>query len=218
MEMKHNEAQQQEAVERYLLNEMSDAEAEMFEAHFFDCAICAEEVRAGTRMMAAGQVVARQESKGGADVVPFPFFKYLATAATMVFALLSGNAYLRVIPQLQHQVAVATRPSMDVVVPPEPLQIAARGEKEIPLAAGKPVSLPLVVPPDLDKKIVRYDFEVRKVDGTFRLKDTASPTPDQSNLNVLLGSLPAGSYVLTIRGVAEGNRTENVTTYFLKVQ
>lgn len=43
--MEHNEAIQSRAAERYSMGQMPPDEAELFEAHFFGCLECAEEVR-----------------------------------------------------------------------------------------------------------------------------------------------------------------------------
>lgn len=48
--MTHTEAVNSLASERYLLDEMPDPERDAFEAHFFDCPECAEDVTAGARM------------------------------------------------------------------------------------------------------------------------------------------------------------------------
>src|SRR5689334_17478811 len=48
--MTHAEAENAGAVERYLLGQMGDAEADSFEQHFFECAVCADEVAAGAIM------------------------------------------------------------------------------------------------------------------------------------------------------------------------
>jgi len=45
--MNHEQAIQGQAAERYLLDEMDGTEREAYEEHFFDCAACAEEVKAG---------------------------------------------------------------------------------------------------------------------------------------------------------------------------
>ncbi len=45
--MNHEQALQGQAAERYLLGEMDGPEREAYEEHFFDCAACAEEVKAG---------------------------------------------------------------------------------------------------------------------------------------------------------------------------
>ena len=46
-EMDHEESIQLDAASRYLLGEMSGDDRERFEAHYFECPVCAEEVRAG---------------------------------------------------------------------------------------------------------------------------------------------------------------------------
>jgi hypothetical protein len=48
--MTHTEAVNTLASERYLLDEMTQPEREAFEAHFFDCEACADDVRAGAVM------------------------------------------------------------------------------------------------------------------------------------------------------------------------
>lgn len=67
--MEHNEAQSTQAVERYLLDEMTRAEREGFEDHFFECAECGEAVRTGSLMMANGAAAARTRVPGGARPV-----------------------------------------------------------------------------------------------------------------------------------------------------
>ncbi len=55
--MEHELATRMRAVERYLLGELSDAERDQFEEHFFDCQACAEEVRAGAIFEANARAV-----------------------------------------------------------------------------------------------------------------------------------------------------------------
>ena len=45
--MDHRQAVETLALERYLLGEMADQERDAFEEHFFSCAECTEEARAG---------------------------------------------------------------------------------------------------------------------------------------------------------------------------
>jgi hypothetical protein len=49
--------------ERYLLGELDDAEAAEFEAHYFDCTLCAEDVRQASRMVANFKAVLRDDSR-----------------------------------------------------------------------------------------------------------------------------------------------------------
>ena len=55
--MTHQQAIDGMASERYLLDEMSEVERFEFEAHYFDCAECAEDVRLGDMI--------REEARGG---------------------------------------------------------------------------------------------------------------------------------------------------------
>ena len=50
--MEHQSAVELRFAERYLLGELSPEEAATFEAHFFECALCAEEVRLGAHLVA----------------------------------------------------------------------------------------------------------------------------------------------------------------------
>jgi anti-sigma factor RsiW len=53
--MTHADALRTLAAERYLLDEMSEIEKFAFEEHFFDCAECADDVRAGSAMRAGAK-------------------------------------------------------------------------------------------------------------------------------------------------------------------
>ena len=53
--MTHADALRTLAAERYLLDEMSEIEKFAFEDHFFDCAECADDVRAGSAMRAGAK-------------------------------------------------------------------------------------------------------------------------------------------------------------------
>ncbi|MGD0363929.1 MAG: hypothetical protein ABSC93_23850 [Bryobacteraceae bacterium] len=49
--MDHSEAASGQAVERYLLGEMAEPEAEAFEQHFFECTLCTEELASGALLV-----------------------------------------------------------------------------------------------------------------------------------------------------------------------
>jgi anti-sigma factor RsiW len=48
--MDHEDAVNTYAAERYLLGELEEADADSFEAHMFDCRVCAEQVRLGIEL------------------------------------------------------------------------------------------------------------------------------------------------------------------------
>lgn len=51
--MNHDEAIREQAVERYLLGELAGESRERFEEHFFDCAICAADLKSGALFVEA---------------------------------------------------------------------------------------------------------------------------------------------------------------------
>ena len=50
--MSHDQAVSSHAAERYIVGELSDAERESFEGHYFDCPNCFEQISADGRLMA----------------------------------------------------------------------------------------------------------------------------------------------------------------------
>src|ERR1700684_4328419 len=62
--MDHTEAVNNQAVERYLLGQMPEAEIDAFEKHFFECGTCAEEVESG--------VLFQENARAALPPVPMP--------------------------------------------------------------------------------------------------------------------------------------------------
>jgi hypothetical protein len=66
--MRHSEADQTMATERYLLGEMSGPELDDFEEHMFECVKCAEAVRAGAAFAENARAVFREHPGLGAPI------------------------------------------------------------------------------------------------------------------------------------------------------
>ena len=101
--MTHQQAIDGMASERYLLDEMNEAERFEFEAHYFDCPECAEDVRLGHMIRqevrlkadttAAAVDVASGFSRTSAKVLPFwkrPMMIAVPWAAAAALALVVG--------------------------------------------------------------------------------------------------------------------------------
>jgi hypothetical protein len=58
--MEHNDAVRLHAAEKYLIGELTSAERDEYEEHYFDCAACAEELKATVAFMESGRQVARE--------------------------------------------------------------------------------------------------------------------------------------------------------------
>jgi hypothetical protein len=49
--MSHDEAEESNAVEGYLLNQLSEQQRLRFESHYFECSLCAEAIFAGQALI-----------------------------------------------------------------------------------------------------------------------------------------------------------------------
>jgi hypothetical protein len=59
--MDHDTAEKTEAAERYLLDEFTPGERSEFEAHYFDCVVCADKIRTGSIFIDNAKEVMRTE-------------------------------------------------------------------------------------------------------------------------------------------------------------
>ena len=116
--MTHQQAIDGMASERYLLDEMSEVERFDFEAHYFDCAECAEDVRlahmirdeAAHRSAAARVATHVSEARAGsAKVLPFwrrrPVMQAIPWAAAAGLALMVSYQSFVTVPALRDSVA-----------------------------------------------------------------------------------------------------------------
>lgn len=196
--------------ERYLLGELADAQAGEFEEHFFQCAECAEDVRAELTL-----VEGLRDTIGSAPAVippahPMPrrarrAFTWLpaaAAAALVVFAL--------AVPRMQRTQA----PEMDVARPFDLEMSAMRGANDnvIPLAGGDVLLLHVYVTPQ--PGAVAYEIAIKGPKGEIgrrRVTDaqTSEPVP------VTLRGFEEGRYEVIVEGVrADDSRTAAVSKPF----
>lgn len=113
--MTHDEAIKDGATERYVLDEMTDEERDAFEEHYFECAVCAEDVR--TAISLREGLAAEQRRESIPNVVPIePRQRRLpasiAAAAAATIAVVS--MYAGVVQPKQRQLAEALKPSSPV--------------------------------------------------------------------------------------------------------
>ncbi len=59
--MDHLEAKRLHAAEKYVLGELAADQRDAYEEHYFDCAECAEDVKATVTFVTAGREVFREE-------------------------------------------------------------------------------------------------------------------------------------------------------------
>jgi hypothetical protein len=202
--MNHKTAERTMAVEKYLLDEFSPEEKDVFEEHFFSCDECARQVKLGAAFM----VHAKESLKGVPVVAPNSkpvkearrqWFAWLSPAfAVPAMALMLGVLAFQNLIQLpvMHQELVAM--NAPAVLPSADLKSgSSRGEENVVSAkAGEFFQLTIDIP-DTSKAAHTaelYDASGRKL---WSLPVPADAPKDGLALK-MPGNLPAGSYVLAV--------------------
>jgi anti-sigma factor RsiW len=214
--MNHQQAVQTLASERYLLDEMAELERHAFEEHFFGCAECAADLRAGAVMREGVKAGFIEPPARAADrtstVVAFPERRratpltvMLPWAAAATLAVVAGYQALFVLPGLRD----AIEPQ---ALAPVTLRPASRGAEPIVAVTGKaPVTLAIdVTAPSTLNNVAQGGSEL-----TYDLRNAAgatvatgrAPAPAAGTPLLLLvpGSALAapGRYVLTFSAAGQ---------------
>jgi hypothetical protein len=216
--MDHEEAIQQRAAERYLLGELNAEDRETYEAHYFDCPVCAKEVldaavladnarevfREDARPRETGKETAKSRRKlnwfGWLAASPVPAF------AALALAMVTGYQNLVTIPALQRASAPQALPY--VVVPP----IARSSVPVVHLKAGQPI-FGLVLDVNPVQTFASYVCEFRREGAGPVVSLTAAVPEPGAPLNLLLpaSKFPKGRYELVIRGGLAGADAKTLT-------
>jgi len=207
--MDHLQAMNTLAAERYLLEEMTDAERDEFERHFFSCTDCAEDLRAGAVMLdgaRSGLITSGTATTAPATWRPQPVASrrwrpsiVLPWAAAASFALATGY--------LSWQLPGPG----PLVLTPATLRPATRGQEAIvsPGAGGGSVTLAVDLSGAAFAGTLRY--ELRRDDGSVLASgDAAVPQGGAPLLLLMPPSLlgPEGRYILRVHGFGAGGLTE----------
>lgn len=195
------------ASERYLLGEMTEHECHQFEAHFFDCQDCAEDVRRGALLHEEVRAAARQapvETTQAKTFLP-PGGKWKSTvlpwAVAAALAMSVGYQSLVTVPTLR---SLLTAQAISPVI----LRPASRGEPTVVLSeAARPVSLAMDV--DARSPDARLSYVVRRSDGAVVVSNAGSVP--RSGLPLILflqgQDVPAPGEYAVLLTVTEGTRT-----------
>ena len=206
--MEHEEAVRSQAAQNYVAGKLSEPQRGAFEAHFFDCPECAEEVRWEQIFMANLAAVRREESAKsvfprwlGSWRVAFQWRPARLSLAAN-FALAAVLVCLWIIPARRSAPAPWTAAlwTPQEYFAPGPVH----GDEDVHiLPAGAPVYA--VRFPDL--KVQSYSYEVTNSSGRRELSGSLSQSGaqgDMLHLTVLTGTLPNGIHTLTVRGAPGG--------------
>jgi len=218
--MEHERAIRNLAVESYLLGEMSPAERESFEEHYFECAICAEDLRAAAQFMEdAKDILAERHATAAVpgslrardvEVRKASGWDWLGwlrpqAAAAMIAALavIIGVETFSTIPGLRRQVNEFETPR---IVKSIVLRPVTRGDAST-LRTGAGEAVVLVFDPPESPELspgspVR--FTVKAADGhtVFELAGEAPNPGERITLSLPRLNLPPGDYTLFVQSAS----------------
>ena len=200
-------------MDRYLLKELSAAESEEFERHYFECEECAAAVEAGQLFIVNAQEVLREMPRA---VVRPALWERLGIRWTWGGMLLPATSLALSMVAVYQGTVVIPKLNAPRVLPAFQLIGASRGEAtvvEVPTGAAA-FALAVDVPPDAH--FARYNCELQ-VGGTalFTLPAEA-PAPGQP-ITILVPTkrLSGGDYQLVLRG-PEGDRNISIFSFTLR--
>lgn len=203
--MDHTDATATQATERYLLGELNAEEAGAFEEHYFDCRLCADDVRAGMAFFEGGRRLVREEREQERPVAPVTqlgehprWRRWIPAAAAAMFA------YLTMVPLLMR-----TAPA----VPKMALGLAAEAGDEVRgtadggvvVTSGEPVLFNVPATADFPS------YEVRLVDAAGKVLLTKTYSKDETlerQPYLAISGVQPGVYQLVIFGRGERSLAE----------
>jgi len=196
--MDHAEAIANHAADRYLLGELSSAEADAFEEHFFDCADCADELRVGLRFMNGGRGLAREAAERADAPAPVVHIAERRRTAWLPAAVAAALLLAIGAPILMKQRA-ASSPSFEIASQHSFLLADSRSASEVPTLNG---NAPIVLWSDVAAQPAysRYEARLQRPDGPV-LTLPFAPDPNGEPTPLTVRGLSAGQHELVIVGI-----------------
>jgi anti-sigma factor RsiW len=207
--MDHLQAVNTLAAERYLLEEMTDAERDEFEGHFFSCSECAEDLRDGTLMVegARSGLISRVGTAAAAPTrMPLQHLARRRWRPSVVLPWAAAASFALSTGYLSWQI-----PSPGpLVLTPATLRPATRGQETVVSpGAGGIVALAVDLSGAAFTGPLRYEL-LREGGSVVASGDATAPPAGEP----LLLSIPAalleteGRYIVRMHGSGSGGLTE----------
>lgn len=209
--MDHNQAVTQKMAESYLLGELTPEQRDAFEEHYFDCAECAADVKAGAMLVANVKEVLRAEPASDWGEEPARsrsgWLSWLqpayGLAAALALALLVYQNMVT-IPNLKEQ----AKDNAPQVLPPAVILYAASRAASpkivnISVEPKQPFVLYIDIPPG--DNFASYTFDVQSENGSSQFPvpvsaEAAKAAKDSVPFLVRGSQLKPGKYVVVLRG------------------
>jgi hypothetical protein len=214
--MEHAEAVQTNATERYLLGELSAADTDAFEEHYFDCMTCAEDVRAGAQLLEGTRQLAREQRHEMAPVVSIAAHR----ARRLGWLSLAAAAVIVVTVSLPTMLRYSRGGGATFEVGREHslLLSGTRGADEnvIALSGNEPAVVYVDVPPE--PAYVRYEAKLAGPDGKIVASRAVTPEQAKDPLPLVLRGLAAGAYEVVIEGADPAGRNAEIARHRITIR
>ena len=207
--MNHGEAIESHASDRYALGMLSAAETDAFEEHYFDCADCADDVRAGMSLLEGGRRLVAERAAPAVALDSHPrrrrFKVWVPAAAAALLLLVNGGFWLR-----------TQRPASAVVadaafLQPGEVRSGAAGAATLVLADGEVGQLEADLPPGYQR------VEAQILRERERIITAAVPTREDL-VRITLPDPDPGSYELVLSGDDANGSGVDIARYRFTVQ
>ena len=202
----HELCVRQRMAERYLLGELPPADRAAFEAHYFGCEECADEVRVGFELRENARSIFAEEARQRR-------FSWMPLAACIALLFVTGLQNLVVLPHLRKQIAGLHQAQVLAATVVAPASRGAAPEAAISAArAFVPISLAIGAVPSAE----RYECELRSAPGQLLETIPAARMEPDSNLTLLIPSdeVPSGRYEVAVFAVNGRSRVPLEHYYF----
>jgi hypothetical protein len=226
--MDHNEALRLMATERYLLEELTPAQRDEFEDHFFGCRECALDVRMGAALIANTPGAMQQEAAPKAIAKQPPrrheWFGWLRPAITLpamaILLAVIGVQYFAVRPGLESRIAQLEQPQ----VLGSAYLSSGQTRGSVPMVTA-PRGAPFVLFVDVPGEGGAASY-VAELYGPAGEKEWSLPISAQT-VEAAHGTLPisvtpaheeAGAYVLVVRNSEVGGTGAELGRYPFELQ
>jgi hypothetical protein len=213
--MAHQEAENNMTVERYLLNELTEAERMRFEEHYFECVECADAVEAGQIFISGIRPVP--------DPVPWwrktmDFFSAPVAVPAWRMWILGGAAAASLAVVAVQDFRPAAPLANTVLLAGETVKGPDEDKTYTLRTPSATVEVALL---DVEFPYYRVDI-TRNSDGKTRSEIVPAPPKDSEHrLSVQMASkaLGAGRFTVTVAGLStrEASQSHPVETYYFQI-
>ncbi|HXM45316.1 MAG TPA: zf-HC2 domain-containing protein [Bryobacteraceae bacterium] len=196
--MEHDEATRSHAAERYVKRELSPAQRDAFEEHFFDCRKCADDVRFELTFAANVQAVSREQRAAPRTAVWERWRDRLRMRPAMAFSfaanfiLAAGFGYVLLTVSRQSPAPGFVQPYFA----PGP----TKGAADVHAIPAGEALYSVTFPNGLDQS---YSYEILSAAGRREVSGTAkAPAGNDAYFQVPIRGLPEGIHTLVVSGTS----------------